>query len=56
MYRLVLNYGKYEIIMSKDMSTFEALRYSEPWRNLVGDNLILALVQRIQDLEEQEER
>lgn len=31
-----------------------ALRHGETWRNLAGDNLILALVDRIAELEEKE--
>lgn len=40
--------GKYTVIHD-DGTNFRALRYGEPWRDLTGDGLILALVQRIED-------
>ncbi|NFH01323.1 hypothetical protein FC831_13730 [Clostridium botulinum] len=45
--------GKYTIIEDLENGKFEALRYDETWRNLIGDNLILSLVYKIQELEEQ---
>jgi len=49
-----LDGGKYEVILDQDGSSFNfhALRYGEEWRSLVGDNLILAMFNKIQDLEE----
>jgi len=49
-----LDGGKYEVILGQDGSSFNfhALRYGEKWRNLVGDNLILAMFNKIQDLED----
>jgi hypothetical protein len=48
--------GKYTIIYNQGSNgqnhKFEALRYGEPWRDLTGDGLILALVQKIIDLQE----
>jgi len=32
---------------------FKALRYDEEWRDLVGDNLVLAMFYEIQNLREQ---
>ena len=51
MYKLELNNGKYTIIEDLENGKFEALRYGEEWRDLTGDNLILALVSRIKKLE-----
>lgn len=46
---------KYEVFVefNKNNSIFEAKRYGESWRNLIGDNLILAMFYRIQELEEE---
>ena len=43
--------GEYEIIEDFMNGIFKCLRNGEEWRDLVGDNLILALVSRIEDLE-----
>lgn len=51
MYKLKLDNGKYTVILSDDCSTFKALRYGEPWQELAGNNLVLHLVLRIQELE-----
>lgn len=32
---------KYTVIFNEKTGEFKALRYGEPWRDLVGDNLIL---------------
>lgn len=52
MTRLELQDGKYTIIRSADYSQFEALRHGESWRNLAGDKLIHALVDRIESQQE----
>ena len=52
MTRLELQDGKYTIIRSDDCSQFEALRHGELWRILTGDNLIHALVDRIESQQE----
>jgi len=41
--------GKYALRRSKD-GILWADRYGEPWRNLVGDNLIAAMLYTIEDL------
>jgi hypothetical protein len=51
MYKLVLQEGKYEIHLSPDLKVFKSLRYGEEWRDLTGDNLILALVCKIEEQE-----
>lgn len=43
--------GKYKLVREKSGKMY-ALRYDNPWRELTGDNLILALAQRIDDHEE----
>jgi hypothetical protein len=50
MNKLILDDGKYEIQYSDDMETFKCLRYGEEWRDLTGDMLILALVNKINEL------
>lgn len=40
---------KYTIINTNGSLT--ALRYGQPWRHCVGDGLMLALVQRVEELE-----
>jgi len=49
-----LDSGKYEVVLDQTYGefNFNALRYGEKWRNLVGDNLILAMFYKIQELED----
>ncbi len=47
---IILCEGKYAILR-KDNGSLEALRYGEPWRDLVGDNLVSALFDRVIELE-----
>lgn len=42
--------GKYTI-QHDNGANFKALRYGEEWRDLTGDGLVLALVQRIEELQ-----
>lgn len=42
--------GKYQVRHTHG-ANLRALRYGEPWRDLCGDGLVLALVQRIEELE-----
>lgn len=49
--RIELEGGKYTVLHKCGLN-FRALRYGEEWRDLTGDGLILALVQRIEELEE----
>jgi hypothetical protein len=53
-YKVDLFDGKYTVILNEEVNNFkfEALRNGESWRNLVGDDLILGLVYKIQELEE----
>ncbi|HEY8805686.1 MAG TPA: hypothetical protein VIM42_11395 [Clostridium sp.] len=51
---IFLDGGKYEVVFDQSgySTEFYALRYGEKWRSLTGDNLVLCLFQRIQDLED----
>lgn len=51
MYRLKLDNNKYKIIEDLEHGIFKAERYGEEWRDLAGDNLILSLINKIQELE-----
>jgi hypothetical protein len=46
---VVIEDGKYAV-SGIETGRLEALRYGEPWRELVGDKLVLGLVQEIQRL------
>jgi hypothetical protein len=52
---IVLCDGKYTIIFNDDPQKFDinVERYGEPWRLVTGDNLILALIHKIIELQEQ---
>lgn len=43
--------NKYKVIQEAD-GRLHALRYGEEWRDLCGDNLVLAMAQKIEELEE----
>ncbi len=45
--------GKYTILINS-LGALSALRYGEPWRDLVGDNLVRAMVVEIERLREKE--
>ena len=44
--------GEYEIVEDLKNNTFKALRHGEEWRNLVGDNLVMALIDKIEELQD----
>lgn len=48
---LSVDNGKYTFIFDEKTGNFEALRYGEEWRSLVGDGAVLALLQHAVDLE-----
>lgn len=50
--RIELENGKYTVI-HENGENLRALRHGEHWVNRTGDNLVLALVNRIEELEEQ---
>lgn len=45
--------GKYSV-MHDNGADLHAVRYGEPWRDLIGDGLVLALVQEVERLRELE--
>lgn len=47
--RIKVGDGKYELIFNN--GSFKALRHGKEWRDLLGDGMVLALFQRIQELE-----
>lgn len=51
---IILDGGKYEVIFDQDGSTskLHALRFGEEWKDFTGNNIILCMFQRIQDLED----
>jgi hypothetical protein len=51
--RIDLDDGKYSVVLNEDIFAFTALRHGEAWRNLCGDNLILAMFYEIQRLRDQ---
>jgi len=42
--------GKYTVVFDEKTGRLEALRYGEPWRDLVGDGLVMAMLQEIDRL------
>lgn len=51
--KIELDNGKYTIVYNEDNQyPKKCLRYGEEWRDLVGDNLVFWLCNRIQELEE----
>lgn len=55
MTKIELADGKYTVTHDNG-ANLKALRYGKEWRDLVGDGLILALAQRIEELEEEVEK
>lgn len=47
--RVTVGEGKYTVVMGSDFK-LHALRYGQPWRDCVGDGLVLALAQEIRAL------
>lgn len=47
---------KYTVIFEQQPFRFEALRHNQPWRDLTGDKLALALVQHIEELDQEIQR
>jgi hypothetical protein len=45
--------GEYEVIEDFKNGTFKALRHGEEWKDLIGDNLTLALIDKIEELEQE---
>jgi hypothetical protein len=49
-FSISLHEGKYKVSHTNG-TNFHALRHGQPWRDLTGDGLLLAMVQRIEELE-----
>ena len=45
--------GKYTVIFDETTGRLSALRYGEPWRDLVGDGMVLAMLQRVDALQQE---
>lgn len=41
---------KYTIIYNEHPHVFQCLRYGQPWQDLSGNNLVSALVDKLEDL------
>jgi len=52
--KIELQDGKYTHILDEDNGGQKALRHGKRWRDLTGDGLVLALAQRIYELERRE--
>lgn len=52
MTKIILEDGKYTVLHENGIN-LRALRHGEPWRELTGDGLVLAMAQRIEELQEQ---
>ena len=54
MTKIELSDGKYTVVNELgEGGGFKALRYGEEWRDLTGDNLVLAMYCEIEELREQ---
>ncbi|MDF1510704.1 hypothetical protein PZE06_21445 [Robertmurraya sp. DFI.2.37] len=53
MEKIELNDGKYTVVNELNSGgKFYALRHGEEWRSLAGDNLVLAMFHKIEELSE----
>lgn len=50
--KAIVGDGKYEIVFDEKAGHLSAYRHGELWRDLVGDNMVLSMLQRIVELEE----
>ncbi|UZV41236.1 hypothetical protein vBVpaMR16F_170 [Vibrio phage vB_VpaM_R16F] len=50
---ITLNDGKYEYVFNSKDGTQTIKRNGQPWRDETGDNLLLAMAQRIYQLEDE---
>lgn len=55
MTRIELEDGKY-VVEHDDGAGLHALRNGQPWRDLTGDNLVLAMAQEIENLRKDAQR
>ena len=54
--RIDLVDGKYTVIIDMNNGVFKALRYGEEWRSLTGDKMVLAMFDKIVELQEEVSR
>lgn len=50
------NVDEYEVIEdlgNQEKPVFKALRHGEEWKDLIGDNFVYALINRIEELEDE---
>lgn len=50
--QVILEDGKYTVTFDESTGKLSAKRYNQPWRDLAGDNLVLAMLQEIVRLRE----
>ena len=48
--KTVLADGKYTVIFEEETGAMRAERYGQPWRDLTGDGMVLAMLQKIDEL------
>lgn len=49
--KVELDGGKYTVVLGDHGAKFKAYRYREEWRDLTGDNLVMSLVHRVDELQ-----
>lgn len=49
--KIELEDRKYEVVFEEKTGELYANRYSKRWREMAGDKLVLAMIQRIEELE-----
>ena len=51
--KIELECGKYEVVFEEKTGELYVNRYGKRWREMPGDKLVLAMMERIEDLEAQ---
>lgn len=51
-----LENGKYTLKLTNNGDRFKCERYGQPWRNLIGDNMVLSMFYEILRLREENQR
>lgn len=54
--RIDLCDGKYTVVYDLSIGRSECLRYGEPWKDLCGDKMTLAMFDRIVELESENKK
>jgi len=55
-YHLSLEDSKYNITVDLENNIFNCSRHGEPWRDLIGDKLVLSMVNMIESLSNERDR